>query len=82
MTALPFWLPLVLLGFKPWMILLEQAIPYQSQYGVLLSQNYLIFGGHGATRSRYNDCRSPVSANPCTWTPPRPGRAAARARRA
>jgi hypothetical protein len=37
-----------------------------NQYGGLLSQNYLIFGGHGATRIRYNDFRSPVSSNPCT----------------
>jgi len=32
MTALPFWLPLALLGFKPWMILLEQAISLFYQF--------------------------------------------------
>jgi len=37
-----------------------------NQYGALLSQNYLIFGGHGASRIRYNDYRSTPSGNPCT----------------
>ncbi len=32
MTALPFWLPLALLGFPPWMILLEQAISLFYQF--------------------------------------------------
>lgn len=37
-----------------------------NQYGALLSQNYLIFGGHGATRIRYSDYRSTPTTNPCT----------------
>jgi sterol desaturase/sphingolipid hydroxylase (fatty acid hydroxylase superfamily) len=32
MTALPFWIPLALLGFKPWMILLQQAISLTYQF--------------------------------------------------
>jgi len=32
MTALPFWLPLAAIGFKPWMILLEQAISLTFQF--------------------------------------------------
>lgn len=32
MTALPFWLPLALLGFPPWMILLQQAISLTYQF--------------------------------------------------
>ncbi|PWI44849.1 sterol desaturase family protein [Streptomyces sp. ICBB 8177] len=32
MTALPFWLPLALLGVPPWMILLEQAVSLLYQF--------------------------------------------------
>jgi len=32
MAALPFWLPLALLGFKPWMIILQQAISLTYQF--------------------------------------------------
>ncbi len=32
MAALPFWLPLALLGFKPWMIILEQSISLTYQF--------------------------------------------------
>jgi sterol desaturase/sphingolipid hydroxylase (fatty acid hydroxylase superfamily) len=32
MTALPFWLPLALLGFKPWMIILQQSISLTYQF--------------------------------------------------
>jgi sterol desaturase/sphingolipid hydroxylase (fatty acid hydroxylase superfamily) len=32
MAALPFWLPLALLGFKPWMIILEQSISLCYQF--------------------------------------------------
>ena len=32
MTALPFWLPLALLGFKPWMIILQQAVSLTYQF--------------------------------------------------
>ncbi len=32
MTAFPFWLPLALAGFKPWMILLEQSISLTYQF--------------------------------------------------
>ena len=32
MTALPFWLPLALVGFKPWMIILQQAISLTYQF--------------------------------------------------
>lgn len=32
MTALPFWMPLALLGFKPWMILTQQAISLIYQF--------------------------------------------------
>ena len=32
MTSLPFWLPLALLGFPPWMILLQQAISLIYQF--------------------------------------------------
>ena len=31
-TALPFWLPLALLGFSPWMILLQQSISLLYQF--------------------------------------------------
>ena len=31
-TALPFWLPLALLGFAPWMILLQQSISLMFQF--------------------------------------------------
>ena len=31
-TALPFWLPLALLGFAPWMILLQQSISLLYQF--------------------------------------------------
>lgn len=34
MTALPFWLPLALLGFAPWMILMQQAISLIYQFGL------------------------------------------------
>jgi sterol desaturase/sphingolipid hydroxylase (fatty acid hydroxylase superfamily) len=34
MTALPFWLPLALLGFKPWMILAQQAISLTYQFWI------------------------------------------------
>jgi hypothetical protein len=36
-----------------------------SQYGNLLSLRYLVFGGLGATRTRFNDFRQVLSANPC-----------------
>jgi sterol desaturase/sphingolipid hydroxylase (fatty acid hydroxylase superfamily) len=32
MTYLPFWLPLAVAGFKPWMIMLEQAISLFFQF--------------------------------------------------
>ena len=32
MTSMPFWLPLALLGFPPWMILLQQAISLIYQF--------------------------------------------------
>ena len=32
MTSLPFWLPLALVGFPPWMILLQQAISLIYQF--------------------------------------------------
>jgi sterol desaturase/sphingolipid hydroxylase (fatty acid hydroxylase superfamily) len=32
MTAFPFWLPLALAGFKPWMIVLEQSISLTYQF--------------------------------------------------
>jgi sterol desaturase/sphingolipid hydroxylase (fatty acid hydroxylase superfamily) len=32
MTYLPFWLPLALVGFKPWMIMLQQAISLVYQF--------------------------------------------------
>ncbi|WP_370247056.1 sterol desaturase family protein [Nocardioides sp.] len=32
MTALPYWLPLALLGFAPWMILLQQSISLVYQF--------------------------------------------------
>lgn len=32
MTGLPFWLPLALLGFSPWMILLQQSISLLYQF--------------------------------------------------
>jgi sterol desaturase/sphingolipid hydroxylase (fatty acid hydroxylase superfamily) len=32
MTAFPFWLPLALAGFKPWMILLQQSISLTYQF--------------------------------------------------
>jgi sterol desaturase/sphingolipid hydroxylase (fatty acid hydroxylase superfamily) len=32
MTAFPFWLPLALVGFKPWMIILEQSISLTYQF--------------------------------------------------
>ena len=32
MTALPFWLPLALAGFKPWMIVLQQAVSLTYQF--------------------------------------------------
>jgi sterol desaturase/sphingolipid hydroxylase (fatty acid hydroxylase superfamily) len=32
MTALPFWLPLALIGIKPWMIILEQSISLTYQF--------------------------------------------------
>jgi sterol desaturase/sphingolipid hydroxylase (fatty acid hydroxylase superfamily) len=32
MTALPFWLPLALIGIKPWMIVLQQAISLTYQF--------------------------------------------------
>lgn len=32
MTAFPFWLPLAALGFRPWMILLQQAISLTYQF--------------------------------------------------
>lgn len=32
MTALPYWLPLALLGFSPWMILLQQSISLVYQF--------------------------------------------------
>jgi hypothetical protein len=35
-----------------------------SQYGSLLSEAYLIFGGHGATHELINNFRG-VIANPC-----------------
>ncbi len=35
------------------------------QYGPLLSLEYLVFGGHGATNFRYNDFRQILSKNPC-----------------
>ncbi len=32
MTALPFWIPLALIGIKPWMIVLEQSISLTYQF--------------------------------------------------
>ena len=32
MAALPFWLPLALLGFEPWMIVLQQAVSLTYQF--------------------------------------------------
>ena len=32
MTALPYWLPLALLGFSPWMILLQQSVSLLYQF--------------------------------------------------
>ena len=32
MAALPFWMPLALLGFKPWMIVLQQAVSLTYQF--------------------------------------------------
>jgi|SRR5579884_2809864 len=32
MTAFPFWLPLAAIGFKPWMILLQQAVSLTYQF--------------------------------------------------
>ena len=32
MTALPFWLPLALVGFRPWMIVLQQAVSLTFQF--------------------------------------------------
>ena len=37
-----------------------------NQYGPLLRLTYLLFGGLGATTSRFNDFRDIVSGNPCT----------------
>jgi sterol desaturase/sphingolipid hydroxylase (fatty acid hydroxylase superfamily) len=34
MTALPFWLPLALVGLKPWMILLQQAVSLSYQFWI------------------------------------------------
>jgi hypothetical protein len=34
MTALPFWAPLALLGFAPWMILAQQAISLIYQFWI------------------------------------------------
>ncbi|WP_068272104.1 sterol desaturase family protein [Aldersonia kunmingensis] len=34
MTSLPFWLPLALLGFSPWMILLQQSVSLLYQFFV------------------------------------------------
>ena len=34
MTALPFWLPLCLLGYKPWMIVLAQSWNLIYQFGI------------------------------------------------
>jgi len=34
MTALPFWAPLALVGFAPWMILLQQAISLIYQFWI------------------------------------------------
>jgi sterol desaturase/sphingolipid hydroxylase (fatty acid hydroxylase superfamily) len=34
MTALPFWAPLALLGFPPWMILTQQAISLIYQFWI------------------------------------------------
>jgi len=36
------------------------------QYGPLLRLTYLLFGGLGATTSRFNDFRIILSSNPCT----------------
>jgi len=37
-----------------------------AQYGPLLRLTYLVFGGLGATTSRFNDFRNILSSNPCT----------------
>jgi sterol desaturase/sphingolipid hydroxylase (fatty acid hydroxylase superfamily) len=44
MTALPFWAPLALLGFAPWMILTQQAISLDRNYGGILIVWDRIFG--------------------------------------
>jgi hypothetical protein len=36
-----------------------------SQYGSLLPLEYLVFGGHGATLTRFNDYRRIFPGNPC-----------------
>lgn len=36
-----------------------------SQYGTLLPQVYLAFGGHGATLTRFNDFQNNLGSNPC-----------------
>ena len=38
MTAFPFWLPLALAGFKPWMIVLEQSISLTYQFFIHTSR--------------------------------------------
>lgn len=36
-----------------------------TQYGTLYGQQYLVFGGHGATTTRYNDYQQNLRGNPC-----------------
>jgi hypothetical protein len=38
------------------------------QYGSLYANNYLIFGGGGASISRYNDFQNILRSNPCPQT--------------
>jgi hypothetical protein len=36
-----------------------------TQYGTLLPLQYLVFGGHGATVTRFNDYQQALASNPC-----------------
>jgi hypothetical protein len=36
-----------------------------SQYGTLYPLTYLVFGGHGAILTRFNDYHNNLGTNPC-----------------
>jgi hypothetical protein len=64
MTALPFWAPLALLGFAPWMILLQLSISLIYQFWMSQTYTWPQTRMAGSAEGQVRACRL------SRWVPP------------